>query len=352
MTITIRQDIHDYDSLSKEAKIVLGFIPGGFDWVADVSRTQTANYVFVSEAEFLSAVLDGLHNTSLLYVYGVELLIDPEKLLSTGYKPLHKLSACIDKGKFGQANEVLLENGLYSNLTLFQKIQKFLKYCGVSSNGLFQIISLSDAIALFRVSEADLVKKTTPKIILKDAAAFALSSAQTAKEFCQLFGFYLTVTNKLGLNSSDEGIRLAKVSQVQLSLTPFANEMLNCPQISGSTSDEDIDQAISTWLDFGNEFGFASLPAALEQIALNIPLHDLYETSLAREVSNYQSRISNYMRNRSVGPPTLSQDGQELYYRVDNQGSHTPTKHPAPLVQFSLNTHGCLVLDEFVGYVA
>jgi len=351
MTITIRQDIHDYDSLSKEAKIVLGFIPGGIQWVADVSRAQTTNYVFVSEAEFLSAVLDGLHNTSLLYVYGVELLVDPEKLLSIGYKQLHKLSAYIDKGEFDQANEVLLESLLLSNPILFREVNKFLKYCGVSSNGLFQIMGLSDAIALFSLSKTDLVKTLKPKVILKDAASFALLSAQTAKEFCQIFSFYLTVVNKLGLNSCDENIRLDKASQVQLSLTSFANEMLNCPQISGSTSDEDINQAISTWLDFGNEFGFASLPAAIEQIALNIPLNDLYETTLTREISNYQSSISRYMRNRSVGRPTLSQDGKELHYRVDVEESLAPAKKPAPRVQFSLNTHGCLVLDEFVGYV-
>jgi len=203
MTITIRQDIHDYDSLSKEAKIVLGFIPGGIQWVADVSRAQTTNYVFVSEAEFLSAVLDGLHNTSLLYVYGVELLVDPEKLLSIGYKQLHKLSAYIDKGEFDQANEVLLESLLLSNPILFREVNKFLKYCGVSSNGLFQIMGLSDAIALFSLSKTDLVKTLKPKVILKDAASFALSSAQTAKEFCQIFSFYLTVVNKLGLNSCD-----------------------------------------------------------------------------------------------------------------------------------------------------
>jgi len=338
MTITIHQDILDYASLSEEAQLVLGFIPGGLHWFEQTSKASSANYVFNSQAEFLSAVLDGLHNTSLLYITPISLLVDPEKLLMLGTDQLVLINDAIRSERFEDAKLRAFENGLLNNIYLKDCSTKFLSKCGLTGNGLFQVMSLSDRIKVTQLADDPQVLNFSPKSSFKDAAGYAVSMAQTPSEFCQLFRFYLTVVNQLRINSSTSDIRLIRVQEIQRALSPFANEMLICPQISGSTGEEEINQAIITWIDYGNEFGFESLPAALLQLAQNIPLYDLFDELLASEVERFQRMIQEFMRHNPVMTPWLSQDGKHLIYPVDSTN---------PTVRFSLNQQGCLALEEF-----
>jgi len=334
MTITIQQSMLDRGSLSDKSQLILELIPNGVQWV-DLSTSQPEpNYTFQSEPELVSAVLDGLHNTRLLYVPALALFVDPEKLYAMTTVDLRTIVEATHDREIDAALAVCGDYDLQTNTQLKSIVQKLLSKCGVSTNSLFQLMNLADMFSLEEL--ADETQKVVSASLLKEASNQALEMAQTPSEFADLVSFYIAVVDTLELVSEPAQIRQAKVSEVQVSLTPFAMEMLACPQISGSTSEEDINQAISTWLDYGNSIGFCSNARALQQLAQNLDLSDLHESVLAKEVADYTGKIQIFLRNTSVQKPILRQDGNQLTYPVESDN---------PTAQLSLDPLGCLTLD-------
>ncbi|MGH1543131.1 MAG: hypothetical protein ACRBHB_22125 [Arenicella sp.] len=338
MTITIQKNVQSFASLSTQTQLVLGFIPEGKRWLEESSSEKSSAYYFDSEADLLSAILDGLHNTKLLYLPLIALLVDPEKILLLGSNKLSQLSNAINDDDSESALLITQGNGLLDNKELKQHTDSFFKKSGLSSNALFQMMTLNDFIVLYSLTNDGDPAYSATNAICAEAGAYAADIAQTPVECCHLYCFYLQIVNKLSLQKVNASDRKNQVEEIYQALVPLADGMLVCPQISGGTGEEEINQAIQTWLDYGNQIGFSSLATALLQLSKNIALDELDAATVTEQVEDYLTDIGVFLRDNSVGDPVLSQDGEKLTYSANNQGTQA---------QFSLNHAGCLVLDVF-----
>jgi len=338
MTITIHQDIHDYASLSRQAQLVLGLIPGGTRWLQDMSNEDSPSYTYNSEADFLSAVLDGLHNTNLLYIPAIELFADPELFLQLGEKNLEHLCRDLETDNLVNAVDLCFRNHLYNNPTLLSSIKSFLSKSKIPGNALFQQSSLLDQIHLYELANEKALARHNSKSLYEEAAEFAVARAQSVDEFIGLFRLYLVSVDKLQLAQESVDVRELRVDSIYGNLSGPANDMLICPQISGSTSMEEVNSVILTWIEFGNNFGYSSLPAAVLQMAKNIPLNQLYEDTMRREIMAYNNRIHAFLRRNPVTHMSLTQDGNYQLYRAHDKDFQAI---------FSLDKFGCLVLVDF-----
>ncbi|RBP53108.1 hypothetical protein [Arenicella xantha] len=334
MTITIQQSMLDTKSLSDKSQLILKLIPNGLTWI-DLSTSQLApHYTFQSESDLILAVLDGLHNTKLLFIPSLELCLDPEKLYAMTTAELTYIVDAASGGNIEQAIEVCDTYNLQSNTQLNSVTQKMLSKCGVKSNSLFEAMSISDLLSLD--AQFSRMPKTPNTTILKEASSLALESAQTPRDFADLMSFNLVVVDKLDITDNDVASRNKAIWQVMQALNPFAMELLNCPQLSGSTAEDEITQAVSTWLDYGNSIGFCSNARALLQLAQNLELTQLQESVIAKATADYVGKTQMFLRSAIIQPPVLLQDGTCLTYAVESSN---------PSTQLSLDPHGCLTLD-------
>lgn len=339
MTITIQNTTDDFAGLSPEAQLMIELIPEGKRWFELSSQADAPSFYFDSELELIVAVLDGLHSSDLLYIKQIDLLVDPEKLMSLGEEQLQSIVDNTNTGKNKKISNTILKNaGLLNNALLKRQVNTFLNACDLSEDSLFQTASLNDYIALYLLSNEDEIASDLSNPINVAAASYAVTVSQTPLEFCDFYRFYMTIINKLSLVGVSSTLRKKRVTTVYESLVPFAHSMLVCPQISGLTNAEQVNQSIQTWLEYGGGFGFSSFTTALLQLVRNISLDNLNEEQLTAEVSRYSQKINEYLATNKVIAPALSQDGKTLNYVGESDD---------PNVLFSLTQKGCLSLKEF-----
>jgi len=337
MTITIQQSMLDLGSLSEKTQLILELIPNGVYWT-DLSASQaTPNYTFQSEPELVLAVLDGLHDTRILYIPNLNLFVDPEKLYALTETDLRVFVKVVSGQNLDAALLICERYDLQTNTELKPVVSKLLTKCGVSSHSLFHIISLADMLSL--ATFAGQMEGAASAALLKEASNHALRVAQTPIEFADLVSLYVVIVDQLSLSNETVSVREKAVNETVKSLNPFAMEMLGCPQISGSTSAKSVDEAVTTWLDCGNSIGFCSNARALLQLARNLDLTDLQEPELSKSVADYLGKTQVFLRSVQVQSPVLRQDGGQLNYAIDSDN---------PLAQISVDPLGCLLLDNVV----
>ena len=339
MTITIQNKIDNFSGLSPEAQLMIELIPEGERWFELSSQPNAPSFHFDSEIELLVAVLDGLHSSDLLYLKQVDLFVDPERLMSLGEEQLQTIVDSVHTGKNKKKVNTIIKNaGLLNNGLLKQAKDTFLDACDLNENSLFQTSSLNDYIALYTLSIDDKIATDVSNKVNVDAANYAVAIAQTPLEFCDFYRFYIITANKLNLVNASSALRKKRIIAVYESLASFAHSMLVCPQVSGLTNSEQINQSIQAWLEYSGMLGFSSFTTALLQLVKNISLDNLNEEKLASEVNNYKEKMQGYFAQNNVLEPILSQDGKTLGY---------PGEHDDPNVLLSLTQTGCLAVEEF-----
>jgi len=340
MTIIIQKNISELDSLSKKAQLVIELIPEGERWFELSSQQESPSFHFDSEVELLVAILEGLHSSSLLYIPMISLLVDPEKLMEVDIGKLQQIVDVIQQVKTADniQESTLKGTGLVSNTTLKKEASTLLEACSLSENSLFQVMKLSDYIAISTLTKELGVTPDVLGFLDIKAANYAVSVAQTVLEFCDFYRFYMEIVQQLELAKSPTTVR-NKVDAVYKSLAPLAHRSLLCPQISGSIDAAQINQSIQTWMEYGNQFGFSSFSTAMLQIVKNISLTSLEQQQLDVELDGYMQNIEKYFGDNQLQEPVLSQDGKTLSYQ--GEGSEDD-------VSLSLNQQGCLAIEKFI----
>jgi len=340
MTITIQNKVNKLESLSAEAQLMIQLIPEGQRWLELSEQANAPSFVFESEVQLLSTLLDGVHGTELLFIEQLDLLVDPERLMSVGEQSLQTIVDFVASGKNKKnVNSIIKKSQLLSNVVLKTQVEIFFEECGLNEQSLFQVMSLNNYIELYFLANDDEVNEKFAKSDKILAANYAISLAQTVSEFCDFFRFYLNVINELDIENMSGARRKKRVNEIFEALADIAHGMLVCPQISGLTNAEQVNDSIKTWLEYSGNFGFSSFSKALVQLSKNIPLNDLQSDTLISGMNNYSQKINEFLNQNEVGAPALSQDGKFLTYSCTNDGS---------TITFSLNQHGCLALEEFL----
>ena len=178
MAITIQKQLDNDSVLSPNAQIILQPIPEGRSWFDQSVESTSLNYVYPSEADFLSAVLSGLHATDLLYIPEIKLLVEPQNLLNMDKVKLREFYESIQQKSHAKALEICTEYGLVTKDVLMKEVKPFLDELELNEESLFSVMDQNDYLYLHdAIRNNDLTDFSNTGSHFSNAAEFAIELA-------------------------------------------------------------------------------------------------------------------------------------------------------------------------------
>ncbi|KAB7772154.1 hypothetical protein [Xanthomonas maliensis] len=303
--------------LSTLGRQCLAFIDGGTQWLAWAIQSPAGRYDFPDESSMLDEVQQGLHGSRLALLPQLELKVSPLKLMTLSPTDLSTLAQgeAGDTGSVvkAQLQRIFRDNALFtaSDLAAGHSLLTQLK---VDSAPVFQSLDLEESLALRQLAAEAPPPEVTPAL-QQEAAAFAIEQARTPLEFCDYYRFYLACTATIA--AADQRAHAA-ASALQ-TLLPLLFNTLDCPQVAGLPSPNEVERSVAEWLARGRQIGFARLSLAAQQIVQ----HTRYQGDAGSEAAN--DAIQLYLQSAqaflAANRPTrgvLGQDGNTCVFSMQN----------------------------------
>lgn len=303
--------------LSTLGRQCLAFIDGGTQWLAWAIQSPGVRYDFPDESSLLDEVQQGLHGSRLALLPQLELRVSPVKLMTLSPTDLGTLAQA-EAGDTGsvvkaQLQRIFRDNALYtaSDLAAGRSLLTQLKVDGA---GVFQSLDLEESLALRQLAAEAPPADVTPAL-QQEAAAFAVEQARTPLEFCDYYRFYLACTSTI--TAVDERAHAA-ASALQ-TLLPQLFTTLDCPQVQGLPSPNEVERSVAEWLARGRQIGFARLSLAAQQIVQHTRYRgDGDDQAASDAIRLYLQSAHAFLAANRPSRGVLGQDGSSCVFTMQN----------------------------------
>ncbi|MEA9564529.1 MULTISPECIES: hypothetical protein [unclassified Xanthomonas] len=303
--------------LSSLGRQAMAFIDGGTQWLDWAIQSPGARYDFPDETSLLDEVQQGLHGSRLTLLPQLALKVSPVKLMTLSSADLGTLAQA-ESGDTGsvvkaQLQRIFHDNALFtaSDLAAGRSLLTQLK---VEGAGVFQSLDLQESLALRQLAAEAPPANVTPAL-QQEAAAFAIEQARTPLEFCDYYRFYLACTATL---ATEDERALAASSALQ-TLLPLLFAALDCPQVQGLPSPNEVAMSVAEWLARGRQIGFARLSLAAQQIVQHTSYQGEGDNQAASDaIRLYLQSAQAFLAANRPSHGVLGQDGNSCVFAMQN----------------------------------
>lgn len=318
MSVSIAgRQIHRLVMLSESARLVLGLIDGGVDWLEWAIHHPRARYHFADERALVEAVQAGLHGAVLLPMPALGLKAGPAKLMTLDPEDLFILVAARTEDR--RVKRILADHGLVTQAELARdrSILEDKLEVGNPLPLVLQGMGFDDQLAIHALlwPEQPLPESASPA----EAAAFAIELAVSPLEFADYYRAYLQYLDAAPPRPLGEQGRMARVRDAIENLEPMLYDALDCPRIDGHAHWE-VALAIDEWLLMGRRLGFSRLSRGAQQIVAHTSFPCCEDDEEARRiVAAYLVGAQVLLGSAKLGHRWLAQDGISLTFPVRSE---------------------------------
>lgn len=311
------RQIHRLVMLSESARIVLGLIEGGVEWLEWAIRHPRARYHFSDERALVAAVQAGLHGSGLLLLPEFDLTVGPARLMVFDPEDLDILASAKQGDK--RAKAIRGEHRLVTEKE-FARDMDVLDKLGVGDRLVFQGMALDDQLAIHELLDPEI---PLPRSAAgpEEAAEFAAKLAVNPPEFADYYRAYLQYLAAVPLCPPRPGERMALVWDAIELLRPLLYDALDCPRIDGQGAHWEVALAIDEWLLMGRRLGFSRLSRGAQQIIAHTSFpwrEDNAETP--RIVAAYLVGAQVLLGSAKLGRRRIAQDGISSTFPIRSEG--------------------------------
>lgn len=318
MTVSVAsRPIHSLTGISELARVVLGFIDGGLEWLEWAIRDPRARYHFEDESALVAGVQSGLHASPFLLLPVLTVQVSPVKLMTVSLADLRTLQL-VERGNTSatvttRATQILTDHQLLTQAQLAGGMA-LLDQWKVNGKPLFQCMTFADQLALFGLLNDP--GETGLDDYQSEAAAFAVVQAATPVEFCDYFRAYLQEIAKAATLKETPDQRQALVQDALDTLLPLMFDALDCPRVDGLVAPWEVSAAIDEWLMMGRQLGFSRLSLGVQQVIANTGFNQQTGADAAVIVDAYLAGAQALLRSADLGRGQLGQDGASCIFQV------------------------------------
>jgi hypothetical protein len=329
--------------LSDLARLALAFVDGGLEWLSWAAGGMGVRYDFPDETTLLSQIQLGLHGSPMALLPRLGLMVSPVKLMSLGGD-----LPVLAKAEGGDANALLNTQvrRVFDNHQLLSQAdlmapQAWLTDLGVAQAPVLQGSEFQDRVALVRLMRDPLLAASAGSdadTLAKEAAAFAVQQSRTPQEFCDYFRFYLALAARPAAATLGPGQRSDAAIQAMRTLLPLFFGALDCPQVTGLPSPDEVARAVRAWLSSGKPVGFSRLSEGLVQMALNTRFQNETGSAARQLVEGYLNAAQTLLGATQPRDALLGQDGNCAVFLLESGEQH---------MELQLSTNGVISLRDF-----
>lgn len=315
------QSVRQLDDLAPRTQTMLALIDGAERWLSWAIPASGPFFRFVDEAALVTGIQQGLHGSPLMLLQRLRLLVHPRKLWTLKEEQLNQVLSYEgdeeDNEVLGTSvQNVLNENGIFTQQNLASGLQ-FLQQIGQAQLPLFQALSLSDQIALMELVKTPPAPLALDRTAQASAAAFAVESAQTPREFVDYYTFFFEAAQRLAPGDEPSALVQA-VRRARDVLTEPVQALLPCPVSGRVPTPVEMYALVNQWVDQGQLVGFATMPSALRQIAASgpLPVPGEAEEAFRTRLRTFIDGVQQFLKYTEPSARTLSQDGLTYSYAL------------------------------------
>jgi|GEM_PF-2604776 len=286
------------EELSDRFQQVLSLVPGSADWLSWAIRITSRPFTASGEVELAVQVQEGLHGTGIMTLQEQGVLVNVAVLMTLPQKDFESII------EGGEVEGILKTNQL-------EEGKAFLSDLRVRDNAIFQIMSLSDQIALNRLTGEFPKKEYADQKLQQEAAAFAVSRAQSMAEFISSYHFYMGVMIALEMTSkkSSDSKRKNSADERWGALLPYSYRLLESPSFGPGYSREGLMEGLQKAVKNGHHVGFANQATSLSNIMRFSEIKN-EKGEVAREIiDRYFDKAQKFISSAAPFSNTFSQDG-------------------------------------------
>jgi len=301
------RQIHRLVMLSESARIVLGLIGGGVEWLEWAIHHPRARYHFADESALMAAVEFGLHDSELLMLPALGLKVGPAKLMTLDTEDLSILAYA--RAEDRRVKRILADHGLATEAELARDrpILEDKLELGEPLPLVLQGMGFEDQLRIHALlwPEQPLPDSAPPA----EAAQFALELAANPLEFADYYRAYLQYL-AADPGPPGEKSRMARVRDAIEILQPLLFDALDCPRIDGRGAHWEVALAIDEWLLMGRRLGFSRLSQGAQQVIAHtrFPCREDDEEA-SRIVAAYLVGAQVLLGSAKLGHRWVAQDG-------------------------------------------
>jgi len=322
MAVSVGNRVLHRAGLSEVARLVLGLIDGGAQWLDWAMTDVQTRYHFRDENALLAAVQSGVHGSPLMLLPRLGLLVSPAKLMTLSAADL-RLLARVEMSGEGAASDTALKasldaNGIVTQQALADGVALSFQL-GVGTAPVFQAMGLNEQLALLEL-QRDLATQQDvdpSSSFHKEAASFAAARAQNPFQFVDYFRTCL-VYWQVGTSSSThtDGRADAMVAAMG-TLMPLTFVALDGPSVQDLSDPQGVIAAIQNCLMMGRSIGFSRSSLVLQQVITNGGYAGQTGEQAETLVHNFLARAQSLLSASEVAMGQLGQDGATRLFRVE-----------------------------------
>jgi len=268
MTLSVAdQGIDRPQRLSERARLVLGLVDGGRQWLQWAIRHHQARYHFEDEDALVVGTQTILHATRLMLLPRLRLWISPIKLMTLSLAELRVFARAEDRpGGSARAGvaQVFRDHQLLTNSEL-DGAAALLRALKVADAPLFQCMTLRDRLAIVALLGQPASGEAPVVGLRQEAAAFAVEQSRTPLEFVDYYRAYLNLAAETPLGAPEQ--RRARAEAALATLLPVLFDELDGPRVDGlAPPAREFSAATEEWLMLGRRLGFSRLSRGVQQV--------------------------------------------------------------------------------------
>lgn len=332
MSIVIGNRPLSLRDLSERARLVLSWIDGGPQWFEWAAGSPAATHRFEDETAMLRAVQAGLHDSPLLLLPEIGLLVGPAKLMTLRLDDLRLLAHAGSHAEIQHLVQEVARIGEAEHLFFYRDFDKadvMLAAMQVASAPLFRTRSLMEQVALVELERDGVC--TSP--LAAEAAAFAVARAGTVRTFVDLVRTYLRLAETVPGDRRVDGI-----DHLLTALRTVSFGALEGPRVQGLASLADIRAAVANWLQSARAIGFARTSLAIEQLVSHGGYSGETRQPPATMMQHYMSRAQALLGVTQFAEGRLEQDGATMRYTA---------RTPLESIELELSPQGVLTIARY-----
>jgi hypothetical protein len=315
--------------LSEHARHVLGFVDGGSHWLHWAVRDPHARYHFEDENALVAGVQAGLHDSGLVLLPRLGLLVSPVKLMTLDLADLRTLA----KAEEGHAQSARKVVGILSGHDLVPAselagLPGLLKEMEVNEAPLFQCMTLGEQLAILELRDVD-----DESELHGEAAVFARHQSRTALEFVDYYRAYLGLETARPLKSRER--RQERAEEALATLLPILFHALDCPRVDALAPPWEVSAATEEWLLMGRRLGFSRLSRGVQQVIANADFSGEEDEEAERIVGAYLAGAQALLMSAEFDAGRMSQDGTCIFRAASQTHEAVVAAPPSGIITLS-----------------
>ena len=321
-------------NLSEKFVKMLSLVDGSIDWLNWAANKTPRAYLAESELTLLLEMVEGLHNSPLLRLPGIPLVLHAARLWDLPRDDFFTLAA-------GSASpvtdKILAAHGLISQTDLALAASYFQELTTDNST-LWVGSALADQISLYKLY-SNLQAKKISKAAIANMSSFAESKAATPQEFVDWSEFYLAAATKLNVEPEQKTLAVT-VTQTWQDVLKLAVCYLNAPSLGMHWRKSHLETLLRNWIETGGEIGFQTSTSAAVNIVRNSRWMKVRTKPLEREeaVVEYMASAQALLYSSHPKVEGMTQDGENHRFRFQS-GPQQAT--------ISIDSLGTVTIEEF-----